>query len=432
MPNKQRIYNWYAALVAAGCMVLMGYDASVFNSVQVSPNWIDHFGNPSNYMIGLINTTYTVGGITAGWFFAGPLADYFGRRWGMASGCILTIFATFVQTFAPRHKLGLFIFGRVLIGFGQGLAIAAGPVYIGEITPSDIRGKVMAFWQLFYSVGSFIAYWINYVAARHRDSLGDWDWKMVVIFQLLLPVLITIQLPWIPESPRWLIHRRNDVDAASKALLRMRSDSVEVEAEILAIRQAIEYEKEGASTGAKGYLQMIKDPSIRKRLLLGFAINIGQQLGGQGTLNSYSSTIYKKVFQSIDTINLINALNATCGILFTLNAVWTVDRFGRRVLFIVGASGMALCTMLIAVVGLTTPGVDGAKSYSVGIAIAFLAFLFIFFYKPSWGATTWIYTSEIFPIAVRAQAMGMCSQMQGIANTIFQQFFPQFYADCGL
>lgn len=171
----------------------------------------------------------------------------------------------------------------------------------------------MAFWQVFYSVGLFIAYWINYIAAKHRDSPGDWDWKIVVIFQLLLPVLITIQLPWVPESPRWLIHRRNDVDAARKALFRMRSDSVEVEAEILAIRQAIEYEKEGVSTGAKWYLQMIKDPSIRTRLLLGFAINIGQQLGGQGTLNSYSSTIYKKVFQSVDSINLINALNSTCG-----------------------------------------------------------------------------------------------------------------------
>lgn len=93
---------------------------------------------------------------------------------------------------------------------------------------------------------------------------------------------------------------------------------------------------------------------------------------------------------------------------------------------------MTLCTMFIVVVGLTTPGVDGTKSYSVGIAIAFLAFLFIFFYKPSWGATTWIETSEIVPIAARAQAMGMCSQMQGIANTILQQFFPEFYANAGL
>ncbi|PSN70779.1 general substrate transporter [Corynespora cassiicola Philippines] len=430
--NPQRVYNWYISLVAAGCMVLMGYDASVFNSVQVSPHWIEHFNHPDNNMLGLINTTYSVGGIVAGWFLSGPIADYFGRRWGMATGCIITIVATFIQTFAPYHGLPAFIVGRVMIGFGQGIAITAGPIYIGEVTPPEIRGKIMSFWQMFYSVGSFIAYWINYATAKHRDSLGDWDWKMVVIFQLLLPLVITSQLPFMPESPRWHIHRHNDVDAARAVLRRVRSSSEDIEDEILTIREAIAYETEAAPSKRKSYLALVKDAGIRKRLILVFILNIGQQLSGQGTLNSYSSTIYKKVFKSVDTINLINALNATFGILFTLNAVWTVDRFGRKFLFIVGGLGMATSTMLIAVVGLTTPDVNGTKSYGVGVAIAALAFLFIFFYKPSWGATVWIYTSEVFPMHVRAQAVGMCVQMQGVANTIFQQFFPTFYANCGL
>ncbi|KAJ8111661.1 hypothetical protein OPT61_g5802 [Boeremia exigua] len=432
MVNKKLVYNWYISLVAAGCMVLMGYDASVFNSVQVSPNWVDHFDHPNNNMIGLINTTYSVGGIIAGWFFSGPIADFLGRRWGMAIGCLITIVATFIQTFAPRHALSAFIVGRVMIGAGQGIAITAGPIYIGEVTPSDIRGKIMTFWQLFYSIGSFIAYWINFACAKHRKTLGEWDWKMVVIFQLMLPLLITLQLPFMPESPRWHISRHNDVNAARAALQQVRDSAEEIEDEILCIREAVAYEKEMAPTRWKSYLALAKDASIRKRLMLVFVLNIGQQLSGQGTLNSYSSTIYKKVFNSVDTINLINALNATFGILFTLNAVWTVDRYGRKFLFITGALGMAICTMLIAVVGLATPTVNGSKTYSVGIAIAFLAFLFIFFYKPSWGATTWIYTSEVFPMHVRAQAVGMSVQMQGVANTIFQQFFPTFYANCGL
>ncbi|KAH6613000.1 general substrate transporter [Boeremia exigua] len=432
MVNKQLVYNWYIGLVAAGCMVLMGYDASVFNSVQVSPNWVDHFDHPNNNMIGLINTTYSVGGIIAGWFFAGPIADHLGRHWGMAIGCLMTIVVTFIQTFASRSALSAFIVGRVVIGAGQGIAITSGPIYIGEVTPSEIRGKIMAFWQLFYSVGSFVAYWINYTCARNRKAFGDWDWKIVVIFQLILPVIITLQLPFMPESPRWHISRHNNVDAARAALNRVRASHEEIEEEIRCIREAIAYEQEAAPTRWKSYLALIQDASIRKRLILVFIINIGQQLSGQGTLNSYSSTIYKKVFHSIDTINLINALNATFGILFTLNAVWTVDRFGRKFLFVVGALGMALCTMMIAVVGLATPTVDGGKTHAVGIAIAFLAFLFIFFYKPSWGATVWIYTSEVFPMHVRAQAVGMCVQMQGVANTIFQQFFPTFYANCGL
>ena len=117
--------------------------------------------------------------------------------------------------------------------------------------------------------------------------------------------------------------------------------------------------------------------------------------------------------------------------------MWTADRYGRRWLFLVGAAGMSVCMMIVPIVGLTTPdivGPDGrtTKSQPVGIAIVFLLFLFIFFYKPSWGATVWIYTAEVFSMNVRAQAVGMSSQMQNVANTIFQQFFPIFLANEGI
>ncbi|KAK3943302.1 sugar transporter [Diplogelasinospora grovesii] len=433
MVTSKRIYNWYISMVAAMCMVLYGYDASVFNSVQGSQNWLNWFGlnaKTDTYLLGLINTAYTVGAIVAGFFLGGPTADYLGRRWGMGIGCLVTVVATFIQTFAPYNQLGAFIAGRVLVGIGQGMALTAGPVYIGEMAPAEIRGYIMAFWQLFYSVGSFIAYWIAYACSLHRESLGEWDWKMVVIFQMLVPILIMILLPFQPESPRWHIQKNGNIEAARAALRQIRDTEQEVEDEIMVIREAIEYEKEAIS---HNYSALFKDPSVRKRLYIAFILNIGQQLTGQGTLNSYSTAIYKKVWTSTTTINLINALNATFGIVFTLNAVWTADRFGRRWLFLVGAVGMALCMLAVSVVGLATPDLPGGgKSQPTGIAIVFLLFLFIFFYKPSWGATTWIWTAEVFSMNVRAQAVGMCSQMQNVANTIFQQFFPTFLANVGL
>lgn len=210
------------------------------------------------------------------------------------------------------------------------------------------------------------------------------------------------------------------------------------------IREALEYEKEAISSG---YSALWKDKSVRKRLGLAIVINAGQQITGQGTLNSYSSTIYKKVFTSSSTIALINALNATFGIIFTLNAAWTADRFGRKFLFIVGGVGMAMCMIIVAAVGSETPtSASGAKSVPVGSAvrntpsfflflltslqIVFLFFFFSFFYKPSWGACVWIWTAEVFSMNVRAQAIGMASQTQNVANSIFQQFFPIFLANC--
>jgi MFS family permease len=145
----------------------------------------------------------------------------------------------------------------------------------------------------------------------------------------------------------------------------------------LQIREAIEYEKEAISGN---YSALWKDKSLRKRMYLALILNAGQQITGQGSLNSYSTKIYSKIFTSSSQIALINALNATCGILFTLNAMWIVDRFGRKVLLIAGAIGMGICMIAVAAVETETPtGANGAKTEPVGIAIVFLLFLFIFF-----------------------------------------------------
>ncbi|OAL50345.1 general substrate transporter [Pyrenochaeta sp. DS3sAY3a] len=427
-PSGKLVYNWYISLVAASCMVLYGYDASVFNALQNSKHWIAYFNHPGPNIIGAINTSYTVGAVVAGFFFGGPLADYAGRRVGMAAGAALVIIATFMQTFAPRGNIGVFIAGRVVIGLGQGLALTAGPIYIGEMAPPEIRGTIMSFWQMFYSVGSFIAYWVSYATSKHPKGLGEWDWKMVVIFQILMPLVILSQVFFIPESPRWYVQKSRNFDAARASLRRVRDTEDQVEEEITTIREAIEFEAEAISSG---YSALWKDKSVRKRMYIAMIVNGGQQITGQGTLNSYSSIIYKKVFNNADTIALINALNATFGILFTLNATWTVDRFGRKFLFIVGGIGMGICMIIAATVETQTPMVNGTKSHSVGIAIVFVMFLFAFFYKPSWGATVWIFTAEIFSMNIRAQAVGMCSQTQNVVNSIVQQFFPVFLKNEG-
>lgn len=267
------------------------------------------------------------------------------------------------------------------------LSIASGPIYIGELAPPQIRGKIMTLWQTFYSVGSFICFWVNYGCSKHVARLGEWDWKMVVIFQLMVPILILALLPTIPGTPRWYIQRHNDIDKARNALRRVRETEEEVEEELTHIRGALEYEKEAISST---YSALWKDKSIRKRLLLALIINAGQQLTGQGSLNSYSTIIYQKVFKDSSQIALINALNATFGILFTLNAIWMVDRFGRKFLLIVGGIGMGLIMVIVASVETQTPTPGGAKTEPVGIALVFLLFFFIFFCElnPYFGAST--------------------------------------------
>ena len=103
----KRAYNWYISCVAASCMVLYGYDASVYNAVLGSTAWLAWFNNPGDQLTGAVNTAYTVGAVVSGFFFGGPVADRFGRRFGMALGAAFVIVATFMQTFAPKGNIGV-------------------------------------------------------------------------------------------------------------------------------------------------------------------------------------------------------------------------------------------------------------------------------------------------------------------------------------
>lgn len=144
-------------------------------------------------------------------------------------------------------------------------------------------------------------------------------------------------------------------------------------------------------------------------------------------MNNYSTKVYQKVFSSDSTILLINALNYTFGILFTLTCTFLSDRMGRTTMLIIAGIGQALMLLIAATVYITTPTYGDSKSLGVGIALVLVMFLFTFFYKPGWGATVWIYTSEIFPTSVRATAVSVCTNTQNIGNLVMAQVFPSMF-----
>lgn len=159
------------------------------------------------------------------------------------------------------------------------------------------------------------SFWTAYSTTK-STTLGNWKWQIPTIVQLLCPVLIITSMLFVPESPRWLI-KNGHIDRARKVLQATRP-AADVEEELLSIQEAVAYEHENMS--GVSYKYFFTDPSTRWRFFLAVMINFGQQATGQGSLNNYSTIIYKKVFASNSTIQLINALNATLGIIFTLNA----------------------------------------------------------------------------------------------------------------
>jgi hypothetical protein len=167
-------------------------------------------------------------------------------------------------------------------------------------------------------------------------------------------------------------------------------------------------------------------------MFVAIGINAGQQMCGNAMLASYSTLIYQRTFADADLIFLINGIYGTLSILFTMSCTFLVERLGRRILFLAGAAGQGLSLLIISIVGATTPeNADKTRPYSVGVAVASLFHVFAVFYKPTWGATVWVYTSEIFSTDVRAHAVAMSAQTQQIVNLILNQFFPLFLAKCG-
>lgn len=151
-------------------------------------------------------------------------------------------------------------------------------------------------------------------------------------------------------------------------------------------------------------------------------------------MNNYSTKVYQSVFNDPSTVLLINALNYTFGILFTLTCTFFSDKVGRVKLLAGAGIGQGLMLMIAATVYVATPDIladDGTthtKALGVGVALVLVMFLFTFFYKPAWGATVWIYTAEIFPMSVRATAVSVCTNTQNVSNLIISQAFPPMFA----
>ncbi|KAL1405610.1 hypothetical protein Q8F55_009249 [Vanrija albida] len=386
--------------------------------------FVDHFKKPGAKeidpnMLGAINTGYTTGGIVSGVFVTPTLSKLAGRRICLQVGCALVIISTFVQVFAPNVQG--FIGGRLLMGIGQGIAIPTGPTYMTEIAPT-----------LFFTIGAFIVYWTAYGVSKNHH-LGIWQWRVPLFLQIFFPALVIISMLFCPESPRWLVERGR-IDEAHRALVLTRPQE-EAEQELADIVAAVNYEKTAAHLDSRWwapYKTIFVEPSLRRRMLIAIFINFGQQVCGNSVLAGYTSLIYKSVFANPDTIFLINALSATFSILFTLNATWLVDRIGRKPVLLIGAAGQGISLLIVACVGITHPAdAEGHRTRSVGIGVAALFFLFVLFYKPSWGATVWIYSADIFSTDVRAHAISFCSQTQSIVGTIVGQFFPIFLKKTG-
>lgn len=395
------LYVARVCLVAALGGLLFGYDTAVI--AGAIGNLRDHF-HLSAAMTGWAASCALVG-CAIGVAMAGVLSDRAGRRQSLVlSG--LFFFVSALGTAIP-DSIRMFVIFRILGGMGVGIASMTSPMYIAEITPGRIRGRMVAVNQFAIVSGMLIIYFVNYFIARAGDDAWNlaYGWRWMFASGVAPSLVFLLLLATVPESPRWLIeHRRPE---AARVILERINGPEAAAAEIAAISQSTASEAE-APLG-------LASPAIRPALAIGIALAVLQQITGINVFLYYAPEIFKQLGSGGETALLETIVVGAVNLTFTVIAIWTVDRLGRRLLMILGAAGMGISLVAM---GLAAQ-LDAIAAWSVVIVLGYIACFAV-----SVGPVTWVILSEIFPTSVRSRALSIATLALWTANFLVSQTFP--------
>ena len=347
-------------------------------------------------------------GCVIGGASAGFISKYLGRK----NGLLIAAVAFFISAigawkpeafniFGTEHAYSFVIY-RIIGGIGVGIASMISPMYIAEIAPANIRGKLVSFNQFAIIFGMLLIYFVNYFIAQQGDEqwlLTDgWRW---MFFSGVIPAgIFFILLFFVPETPRYLVMKGKD----EKALKVLRKIS--------------------GSDNASRILQEIKSTTHEKNvpwlsygffiIFIGIMLSVFQQFVGINVVLYYAGNIFRDMGASSDSSLLQTIIVGIVNLLFTVLAIYTVDKFGRKPLMIIGSIGMAASMIAL-----------GFAFYFNALGIAALIFMLIYTaaFAMSWGPVCWVLLSEIFPNSIRS-ALSIAVAAQWIANWIVSLTFP--------
>jgi sugar porter (SP) family MFS transporter len=298
---------------------------------------------------------------------------------------------------------------------------------MAECATRTIRGRIVGIWQITWATGALISTVIA-IGATSNAGLGEWQWRLIEITQVVIPSIVAVGIWFVPESPRWLVEH-DRLDDAREALRRLRTEEDDVEGEFTDIVEAVKWEKENSSK--LSITEIFKDKSIRHRLLIACFINLFNQVCGNNAMNNFGSQVYNSAFKSPTIALTMQAVQDVVQMVGATIAILWIDRIGRRRALFWGA--LLMCLFLV-VAGAVPVGI-GAENLvnnkgAAGVLVLFICLFYITF-GPSWGASVWIVTTEIFPMNVRAQLVGISSQFQNIGSLALGQAFPDMFDNLG-
>jgi len=344
MQTQTRFTTTVALIVALGGF-LMGFDASVISGVV---GFIEHEFELSKIELGWSVSSLALTA-TFAMMVAGPISDRIGRRPTLKIAALLFAVSAIASAIAPGFLT--LVIARMVGGLGVGAALIIAPMYIAEIAPAKIRGRMVSFNQLNIVVGISVAFFSNYLILKlgqadisWAESLrfGDWGWRWMLGIETLPAILYFFALLFVPESPRWLAMQGRDEEA--HAVLERVSGSEQAAIDLRTVKESISTE-EGLHRAS---IRALFQPSMKLVLTIGISVGILQQITGINSVFFYSPMIFEQSGIGTNASFMQAVLVGLVNLVFTIVAMAMIDRLGRRPLLGAGLSGIAVCMLTLA------------------------------------------------------------------------------------
>ncbi|MGE9314060.1 sugar porter family MFS transporter [Niabella sp. CJ426] len=395
--EQQKFNNGYVigiSFISALGGYLFGFDFAVIAGALPFLKEQFHFDEVQE---GVATATLAIGCI-AGCIIAGSLSDRYGRKKGLMLSAAIFLLSSLAM--AISHSSAAFIIARFFAGIGVGMASVLSPMYIAEIAPPSMRGRLVAINQMTVVIGIFVTNLVNY--SLRNEGSEAWRWMVglgaIPSFLFLSGVLL------LPESPHWLINRSKKEKA--HAILSKIGGNLYATTTAESIRASL---TQGASTG----LSQLFDKTVLPAVIVGMGLAIFQQLCGINVVFNYTATIFESVgFSQDDQLRqmvFIGLVNMIC----TAVAMWQVDKLGRKPLMLFGAIGLTLLYLISAFL---------LQQQSTSASWSLLAAIGI--YAMTLAPVTWVLIAEIFPNRVRSKATSVAIIALWLSYALLTFTFP--------
>lgn len=409
------------AIVASLGGLLFGYDTAVISGTvsAIDYNFIapQHLSAAAAASLSGWAISCALFGCVIGAAIGGPLSNFFGRKGGLMIAAILFLVGSIGSAipefgWAPIGNLGPdaltpFILYRILGGVGVGLASMLAPLYIAEIAPPDDRGWLVTFQQIAIVSGILIVYFVNWGIAMQGDTAWNMaiGWRWMLASEAIPALIFFLFLFTVPDSPRWFV-MKGQKDKALAVLKRL-TDEVTARSTLSDIEATLVQSSRPLLSFGK------------KVLLVGIFLSIFQQFIGINAVLYYAPLMFKNMGASTDSSLLQTIVVGIAMLVFTLVALVTVDRWGRKPLLITGCAIMAISMVAIGFLFNGVPhGATGALVMppEIGNWALLAVVVYIAGFSLSWGPVTWVLLAEIFPNSIKGKAMAIAVAAQWIAN----------------